>query len=254
MKASNLDGIVIETSGLALPRPLIQALGWPSIRSRVYINGVVTLIDGEALSLGSPVGDIAALERQRNEDESLDHLTPIDELFSDQIQVADLILVSRADKLTYDSLAKLKTNISDKLDSKTSILFISNGEIDPEIILGIDNTKSINLHNSDQIHSHKHVRVFNETVRLEDNIEKSSIEKILSEIASEYQILRLKGRCWIPSKIIPLQIQMVGPRFNSWFEKTSEQTWRPRSGGLDLVVLSLKKGAAQAIINAFSQK
>ena len=71
-RADTLDGIVVETSGLALPRPLLQALAWPEVRSRVVINGVITVVDGEALAAGSPVGDPDALERQRLADPSLD--------------------------------------------------------------------------------------------------------------------------------------------------------------------------------------
>mgnify|MGYP001955021912 FL=1 len=95
-RADQLDGIVVETSGLALPRPLLQALDWPAIRSRVHVNGVVTLVDGEALATGSPVADREALEQQRRDDPSLDHITAIDELFRDQLQAADLVLLSRA--------------------------------------------------------------------------------------------------------------------------------------------------------------
>ncbi len=96
-RSDQLDGIVVETSGLALPRPLLQALEWPAIRKRVHVNGVVTVVDGEALSAGSPVGDPAALERQRQDDPNLHHLTAIDDLFKDQLEAADLVLISRSD-------------------------------------------------------------------------------------------------------------------------------------------------------------
>ena len=92
-RADQLDGIVVETSGLALPEPLLQALNWPAIRSRVHVNGVVTLADGAALAEGSPVGDPEALERQRRDDPSLDHLTAVDALFHDQLDAADLSLL-----------------------------------------------------------------------------------------------------------------------------------------------------------------
>ncbi|MGE4582097.1 MAG: GTP-binding protein, partial [Synechococcus sp.] len=103
-RSDDLDGIVVETSGLALPRPLLQALEWPDIRNRVHVNGVVTLVDGEALAAGSPVADLKALERQREEDPSLDHITAIDDLFRDQLQAADLVLISRADQLSAEQL------------------------------------------------------------------------------------------------------------------------------------------------------
>ena len=108
-RADQLDGIVVETSGLALPRPLLQALDWPAIRSRVHVNGVVTLVDGEALVAGSPVADREALEQQRRDDPSLDHITAIDELFRDQLQAADLVLLSRADRLSPSQLDVLQT-------------------------------------------------------------------------------------------------------------------------------------------------
>ncbi|MEB3159018.1 MAG: GTP-binding protein, partial [Synechococcus sp.] len=107
-RAESLDGIVVETSGLALPRPLLQALEWPEVRTRVMVNGVITVVDGEALAAGSPVGDPEALERQRLEDPSLDHVTAIDELFDDQLQAADQVVISRADCLDPAQLASVK--------------------------------------------------------------------------------------------------------------------------------------------------
>ena len=42
------DHIVIETSGLALPQPLVRAFSWPEISSRVTVDGVVAVVDGKA--------------------------------------------------------------------------------------------------------------------------------------------------------------------------------------------------------------
>ena len=51
------DHIIIETSGLALPQPLVQAFGWPDIRAQVMLDGVVTLVDGPALAGGGVVSE-----------------------------------------------------------------------------------------------------------------------------------------------------------------------------------------------------
>jgi G3E family GTPase len=40
-RAAPPEHIVIETSGLALPKPLLKAFGWPSIRNRVTVDGVI---------------------------------------------------------------------------------------------------------------------------------------------------------------------------------------------------------------------
>ena len=89
-QADQLDGIVIETSGLALPEPLLQAFQWPEIRHRTRVSGVVTVVDGEALARGEVVADVNLLEQQRADDPSLDHDDSIDELFDEQLEQADL--------------------------------------------------------------------------------------------------------------------------------------------------------------------
>ncbi len=256
--SGHLDGIVVETSGLALPRPLIEALNWPEIRARVYLNSVVTLVDGEALRAGSPVGDISALEKQRQDDPSLDHLTPVNELFLDQLQAADFILISRADQLSSFDLEKIESEVKNKSRTGTPILSISNGCIDPGLILGLKcdhEVKQDNLINHDdhQEHNHHHLEVLSSTLRLESPIDKADIETLLPKLALKYQILRLKGRCWLSGKSIPLQLQMVGPRLSSWFESAPDTVWTPKNGGLDIVILSLKVGASQEICSWIEQ-
>ena len=143
-RADQLDGIVVETSGLALPRPLLQALEWPAIRARVHVNGVVTVVDGEALNNGSPVGDTEALERQRQEDPSLDHLTAIDELFADQLQSADLVLVSRSDCLEPTELDQIQQSLVAKIRTGTTVIPMTRGQVDPSLLLGVERETSAN--------------------------------------------------------------------------------------------------------------
>ncbi len=255
LKSNLLDGIVIETSGLALPRPLIQAIEWPEIKSKIYLNAVVTLVDSFALSQGSPVGDLLALEKQRQEDESLDHITPINELFHDQLSASDIVLMSRSDLLSQDSLSSIKTDLQSKVFDGTRILPISNGIVDPSIILDSKiNTNSYRLleHDTSNDHDHHHVEVFSNVLRLEAHIDQHELEKLLTDICEKYQLLRVKGRLWQQNKKLPLQVQMVGRRISTWFEKAPEDSWKPTDAGLDLVVLSLKDGATNAISDSFS--
>ena len=51
-RKGGVEHIVIETSGLALPKPLVQAFHWPAIKSRVTVDGVVAVVDGAALADG----------------------------------------------------------------------------------------------------------------------------------------------------------------------------------------------------------
>ena len=249
-RADQLDGIVVETSGLALPRPLLQALDWPAIRSRVHVNGVVTLVDGEALAAGSPVADAEALERQRAEDPSLDHLTAIDDLFEDQLQAADLVLISRADCLDASAMAEVQGRIKDKVRPGTALLPVSQGQVETSVVLGLDHNhtpQEANTHHHDH-HDHSHVDMVGSNVRVEGALDRQALEQLLPSLVSNLQVVRLKGRVWLPSKTLPLQIQMVGPRLNSWFEAAPSHAWRPDQGcGADLVVLALNEAAAPAL-------
>ena len=264
-RADQLDGIVVETSGLALPRPLLQALDWPAIRSRVHVNGVVTLVDGEALAAGSPVADREALEQQRRDDPSLDHITAIDELFRDQLQAADLVLLSRADRLSPSQLDALQTNLNEQTRPGTALLPVAHGAVDTSLVLGLEHHagEPTDHHNHDyghdhhghdhdhDHHDHSHVAMVSGGLRLEGEFDRAALEQLLPRLVSEHQVVRLKGRVWLPGKTLPLQLQMVGPRLNSWFEAAPTAAWRPGSGaGVDLVVLSLQESATATIDQA----
>jgi cobalamin biosynthesis protein CobW len=261
-RADQLDGIVVETSGLALPRPLLQALEWPAIRARVHVNGVVTVVDGEALNNGSPVGDPEALERQRQEDPSLDHLTAIDELFSDQLQSADLVLVSRSDCLEPTELDQIKQSLIPKIRTGTSVIPMTRGQVDPSLLLGVERETSADHEhahdhhdhdheNHDHAHDHydhTHLDVVGGNVRFEGVIQRSDFERVLPAFVTEHQVVRLKGRVWLPGKSLPLQVQMVGPRLETWFEAAPDQAWTPESrSGVDLVVIGFDPTSSEKL-------
>jgi cobalamin biosynthesis protein CobW len=250
-RADQLDGIVVETSGLALPRPLLQALEWPEIRARVHVNGVVTVVDGEALNNGSPVGDPEALERQRQEDPSLDHLTAIDELFADQLQSADLVLVSRSDCLDPTELDQIQQSLVPKIRTGTSVVPMTRGQVDPSLLLGVERKTSVDHDDHDHDHDHHdhtHLDVEGGNVRFEGVIQRADFERILPTFVTEHQVVRLKGRVWLPGKSLPLQVQMVGPRLETWFEAAPDHAWTPESrSGVDLVVIGFDPKASEKL-------
>ena len=271
-RADQLDGIVVETSGLALPRPLLQALEWPEIRARVHVNGVVTVVDGEALNNGSPVGDPEALERQRQEDPSLDHLTAIDELFADQLQAADLVLVSRSDRLETTELDQIQQSLVPQIRTGTSVIPMTRGQVDPSLLLGVEHQTS-GEHDHDHAHEHEHehhdhdhhdhahdhhdhthLDVEGGNVRFEGVIQRADFERILPAFVTEHQVVRLKGRVWLPGKSLPLQVQMVGPRLETWFEAAPDQAWTPGSrAGVDLVVIGFDPTASEKLATVLLQ-
>ncbi len=253
LRSDSLDGIIVETSGLALPRPLLQALDWPEVRSRVFVNALVTVVDGEAMSLGSPIGDISILEKQRSEDPNIDHLSSVEELFEDQLKFADLVLLSRADLIGSDDIQRIKDNISSFLPSGTQIIPTSNGHISPDLILNVNRSSDDQLNEglvSNHNHEdHSHVKIFSSSIQLEGKVDREKIESLLKNMALEYQVVRMKGRLWLEGKELPLQLQMVGPRLCSWYEEVPKKVWQPiaKTGGMDLVVLSFQENAYNGI-------
>jgi cobalamin biosynthesis protein CobW len=230
------DHIIIETSGLALPQPLVQAFNWPDIRPRVMLDGVVTLVDGPALAAGGVAHDLAALEAQRAADDELDHESPIDELFEDQITAANLIVLSKADQLDADGLARARAGIEARLEAPTPIIPVANGAAPIDAILGLDMEMQAHErarhghhhhhHDDDDEgdhhhhHDHGHDAFQSHVIAIPAAIlSVAEIEAQLADLAVEFGILRAKGRLTVEGKALPLVIQAVGRRVDSYFAR-----------------------------------
>jgi cobalamin biosynthesis protein CobW len=259
-RADQLDGIVVETSGLALPEPLIAAFAWPEIRTRTRVNGVVAVVDGEALAAGHVVANPEALEAQRLADPSLDHATAIEDLFHEQLESADLVLVSRADTLTPASLVALENRLSPSLRPGTPVLAMERGQIDPSVVLGLTRQNTARGHHvgdhdhdhdhdhheqehdhheqehEHEHHDHTHVAMESLALTLPGAFDRAQVEHNLRSLIASGSLIRVKGRLWLPGKARPLQIQGVGPRLECWYE-ADESPLASRQDGLELVVL-----------------
>jgi len=155
-RRDQIDCIAIETSGLALPKPLVKAFRWPEIRTGATVDGVVTVVDCVAISQDQLVGDLAALEAQRAADDSLDHETPIEELFADQISCADLILLTKADCVTAAERDRVMDWLKDRAPQGVKIVPCERGEIAPEILLGFNAAVEDDLDNRPSHHDAHH--------------------------------------------------------------------------------------------------
>ena len=226
-RADRLDGIVVETSGLALPEPLVAAFGWPEIRSRTRVHGVVTVVDGEALAAGHVVGDAAAMDAQRQADPSLDHISAIEDLFADQLGAADLVLVSRADRLEPEAFERVKTSLAAGLRPGTVVLPMARGRLDPSLVLDgpgreesdHDHDHHEHDHDHDDHHDHAHVAMESLLVRRSGHWERAALEAELQRLLIDHPVVRLKGRLRQGGKRLPLQIQGVGRRLECWYEE-----------------------------------
>lgn len=255
-RADQLDGILVETSGLALPEPLLAALQWPEIRSRIWVNGVMTVVDSEALAQGALVADPAALEAQRLADPNLDHASDLEELFAEQLECADLVVLSRADQVSPEQLEQVRQRVLPLIRAGTAVLPVVRGAIDPQLLFGLADHSSSHQHEREQHshdrehehHDHSHVAIESLVVRVAGHLDRQALEQVVQQLIRDHHLVRLKGRLWLAGKSRPLEIQAVGPRLESWF--ASAAPGEPRQPGLELVLLgfALQREALQAAL------
>ncbi|MGI9407767.1 MAG: cobalamin biosynthesis protein CobW [Hyphomicrobiaceae bacterium] len=225
------DCIVIETSGLALPQPLVRAFNWPEIKTQVTVDGVVTLVDAAAVSEGRFAVDEAALEAQRTADDALDHETPLSELFEDQIACADLIVVSKSDLLDDDGLEKVEATVRADMRPATRIVRSRQNGLPSEIILGLgaaaEEDNRLSHHEQHHFdagegiveHEHDHDDFESFAVTLGELGDANAFCQRVADAMIAHDILRLKGFVAVKGKPMRLVVQAVGPRVDSYFDR-----------------------------------
>jgi cobalamin biosynthesis protein CobW len=248
------DHIVIETSGLALPKPLIKAFTWPEVRTRVTVDGVIAVVDGPAAAAGRFAWDLEALAALRAADPSLDHDSPLAELFEDQLASADIVILNKSDQMDPAARAAAERAIADKLRPSVKVVAASFGAIDARILLGIGAAAEDDLaqrrshHDADGEHDHDDFESFH--VELP---ELGSTQKLLDAVAaavSANDILRIKGFLAVAGKEMRLVLQGVGGRLQHYYDRA----WAPGERRASrLVVIGLKgldRGAITAVLAA----
>jgi cobalamin biosynthesis protein CobW len=246
-----IEHIVIETSGLALPKPLVQAFHWPAIKSRVTVDGVVAVVDGAALAEGRVAADLAALARERAADPALDHDDPIEEVFADQIACADLVVLNKRDLLDERGLDTALAAVSSALPRAVKVVTVADGKVDPAALIGlglavendIENRRT--LHDAEAEHDHDDFDSF--VVPLPEFAEPSALMARVTAIAEAFDVLRVKGFAAVAGKPMRLLVQAVGPRVTSQYDRAWGSS-EPRAGGL--VVIGLKGLDRAAIARA----
>lgn len=217
------DHILIETSGLALPKPLLKAFDWPAIRSKITVDGVIALADAEAVAAGRFAPDEAAVDAQRLADDSLDHETPLSEVFEDQISCADIILMSKADLAGEEGLARARKIIEAESPRPIRILPMTEGVIDPKVVLGLNAAAEDDLaarpSHHDGADDHEHDDFETIVVPMPEVEDVNALVAAIEKLATEQHILRVKGYVAVAGKPMRLLVQAVGARVRHQFDR-----------------------------------
>ena len=227
------DHIVIETSGLALPQPLVRAFNWPGISTQVTVDGVVTVVDGKAVTEGRFAHSVAAVDAQRKLDENLDHETPLSELFKDQIACADMIVVNKTDLLEVAEAEALVDTLRESSRDGVQVVTTAMGKLPVDVLLGqgigaegdLEARHELHHHHHDHDedhgddHDHDHDAFESFVVTLGEIADTKAFSDQVSAIIGEHDILRLKGFAAVSGKPMRLTMQAVGPRVETYFDQ-----------------------------------
>ena len=243
------DHILIETSGLALPQPLLTAFGWPSIKPRVTVDGVVAVVDGLAVARGLFAGDPVAVAAQRRADEALDHDSPLEELFEDQLDAADLVVLTKTDLLDARQQSEVRAEIRRRARVAVPILAVTRGDVRMEALLGQaaaaeDDIFARRGHHGGPADEHDHDDFASLVVRPPAFATDTAAREAVAEALAAPDVLRIKGRVAVAERPAPLVIQGVGPRVEAWYDV-------PGGAADGLVVIGLKTmdaGALEAML------
>lgn len=259
------DHIVIETSGLALPQPLVRAFNWPGISTRVTVDGVVTVVDGKAVTDGRFAHDVAAVDAQRAADANLDHETPLSELFDDQMACADMVVINKTDLMLESEITALIAQLKSESRDGVQVVRTTMGALPVEVLLGqnigaeadIDARGEVHHHHHDHDddeedhhhHDHGHDEFQSFVVTRGEITDPAAFTAQLTDIIKTHDILRLKGFAAVTGKSMRLTVQAVGPRIDSYYDRPFGSD--PRT--TRLVVIG-EAGLDQAAITAALQK
>lgn len=217
------EHILIETSGLALPKPLLKAFDWPDIRSKITVDGVIALADAEAVAAGRFATNVAAVDAQRLADESIDHETPLSEVFEDQISCADIILLTKPDLAGPEGVAKAKAIIAAVAPRPLPVVEVAEGAIDPRIILGLEAAAEDDMDarpsHHDEHDDHEHDDFESVVIEIPEVSDPLELVARIEQLATAQNILRVKGYANVSGKPMRLLVQAVGARVRHQYDR-----------------------------------
>ena len=244
------DHIVVETSGLALPKPLIKAFDWPDLRSRLTVDGVVAVVDAAAVAEGRFADDPARVAEQRRADPSLDHDNPLEEVYEDQLMSADLVVLNKTDLIDRDDLEALKAKIAGALPRAVKIAPAREGAIDPAVLIGMNAAAEDDLsarpshHDAEGEHNHDDFETFVVTIPAVRDAD--ALVDRLAATTRAHDILRVKGFVEVAGKPMRMLVQGVGSRFRRDFDRA----WDANEPRLSRLVVIGQRGVDRDAVAA----
>ncbi|MFW2134382.1 cobalamin biosynthesis protein CobW [Ectothiorhodospira haloalkaliphila] len=263
-RRDEIDHILIETSGLALPKPLVQAFNWPEIKTGCTVDAVVTVVDVPATAQGQFAANPEAVDRQRRADPNLDHDSTLHELFEDQLSAADLVVLSKTDLVDAAAVERVTALVRAEIPPPVKILSSDHGRVDPALMMGLGSASEAHIHlraghhdhahgEGDHHHDHDHDQFDSVVVRL-PQVDRDRLLERLQQVVRDHRIFRVKGFAALPDKRMRLVVHGVGSRFDSYFDRPwgagEDRATRLVLIGQDLSAEALEQALQPAVLAA----
>ncbi len=257
-RRDTLDHILIETSGLALPKPLVQAFQWPDIRAYCTVDAVVTVVDAEAVRDGRYVSDVAAMQQQMQADPNIEHDRSVQELFEDQLSVSDLVILNKTDLVDAQQLAEVEQTVSGHLSRAVKLVHATHGRVDADVLLGVGAASEDQMetrithhdlhHSHSEEHEHAHDQFDSLIIHL-GRVDDARLQAAIKQLMTEQEIYRIKGFVAIAEKPMRQIVQVVGTRMQQYFDRPWEDGEQPATR---LVVIGkhLDQGQVEGVLRA----
>jgi cobalamin biosynthesis protein CobW len=245
------EHIIIETSGLALPKPLVKAFQWPDIRTRSTVDGVIALIDADAVAAGRFATDEVALAAARAADPNLDHDSPLEELFEEQLGCADMVVLNKTDLVDAAALARVEAQVAAEIRPGVKIVRADHGAVDIAALLGITaaaeddlDSRPSHIDGLDDDHDHDDFDSF--VLSGAEVADLDALVATMGTLIARHDVLRIKGMVAVAGKSSRLVVQAVGPRIQHFYDRA----WAPAEQRRTQLVVIGQKGLDREAIEA----
>ncbi len=243
------EHIVIETSGLALPKPLVKAFEWPEVRARATVDGVVAMVDAAAVAEGRFATDPLAVARQRAADPSIDHDNPLEEVYSDQLACADVVVVNKTDQVDAATLERVLAEVRRALPRPVPVIATEHARIDAKFLLGLGAAAEDDLGARPSRHdgvglAHEHDDFESFAIGFGSVPDTAGLHARIADALGAHPILRLKGFVSVDARDARHVVQAVGSRLQGFYDRP----WKAGEAGRSHLVVIGPKGLDRAAI------
>ena len=153
-RKGEIDHVLIETSGLALPTPVMRALAWPEVRNDFQLDAVLAVVDTPQLLAGNlekgqPIPGAAGAGIP-------EHVNSVDVILNQQLENADVVVLNKIDELEEEQLLKAEDIVREKAAKVRFLELAYHAELDTRLCMGLSLHDEPEVFEPDDDHDHHH--------------------------------------------------------------------------------------------------